>query len=295
MRYSISDLEKLSGIQSHTIRIWEQRYNALVPHRSTGNTRYYNDEHVRRLLNIVSLHKTGLKISQICLLSDDEIKTLIQKDIDLSSNTNLEFEMIISQLIKQGLAYDEISFNDLLNRCLKSYDVKTIYQQILYPLLVRVGLMWQKDSLCPAQEHFISNLIRQKIFSEIDKLPPCSNDTSSWLLFLPEDEGHDVGLLFANYVLRNAGIKVIYLGSHVPLSSLKDAMSANHIDHLLLFITHTRLVTDVQQYINHLAETFAGVRINLAGSDKLIEALALPVQVKWLKKIDDLEQIIQAI
>lgn len=292
MQYSISDLEKLSGIQSHTIRIWEQRYKALVPHRSIGNTRYYDDEHVKRLLNIVSLHQTGLKISQICQLPDSDMKQLIQQDIEDISHLNMEFEIIIVQLIKHGLAYDETAFNELLNRCIKPYGVKTCYQEIIYPLLVRVGLMWQGSMLCPAQEHFISNLVRQKIFAEINVLPPFKKDSSTWLLFLPEDEGHDIGLLFANYTLRNAGKKVIYLGSHVPLPSLEDAMQANQIDYLLLFMTHTRLVNDVQNYIDHLAKTFSTIKIYIAGSNKLIDELNLPLQVNWLKSLNDLEQLI---
>lgn len=293
MRYSISDLEKLSGIQSHTIRIWEQRYQALNPHRSSGNTRYYDDEHVRRLLNIVSLHKTGLKISQICQLPDHDIKRLIQEDIDESRHINVEFEIIITQLIKHGLAYDENAFVELLNRCIKPYGVKVCYVQILIPLLSRIGLMWQKDSMCPAQEHFISNLIRQKIFSEINSLAPVHPDAATWMLFLPEDEGHDIGLLFANYTLRNAGKKVIYLGSHVPLTSLEDAMQANQVDQLLVMITHTRMATDVQLYIDHLSRLFTSTSINLAGSNKLIGELNLPTNVKWLQSMEDLQRLVQ--
>jgi DNA-binding transcriptional MerR regulator len=293
MKYSISDLEKLSGVQSHTIRIWEQRYQALTPHRSAGNTRYYDDEQLRRLLNLVTLNHAGIKISQACALSDVEINTIIQQTIDQSRATTGEFEHYINQLLIDGLAYNELAFNKLLSQVIKQHHLNKAYEQVIYPLLNRLGMMWQQDKICPAQEHFLSNLIRQKLFSVIDGLPSGNQLGSTWLLFLPEDEGHDIGLLFAKYVLRNAQQKVIYLGSHVPVSSLKLAIKDNQIDHLLLFMTHARLVHDAQHYIDELAIQFNSGQIHLAGNSRLLSELHLPDHVNWFKSISDLEKYIQ--
>ena len=290
MKYSIADLEKLSGVQSHTIRIWEQRYQALVPHRSAGNTRYYDDEHVRRLLNLVTLNHSGIKISQACALSDTEINALIQRAIDQDKASTDEFEHYINQLLIDGLAYNERSFNQLLSQAIRQHTVNTTYEQVIYPLLNRMGMMWQQDKICPAQEHFMSNLIRQKLFTAIDGLPPHDTNASTWLLFLPENEGHDIGLLFAKYVLRNARQNVLYLGSHVPLSSLSQAINDNQIDHLLLFMTHSRLVADAQKYIDQLAEQFKPAQIHLAGNSRLLSEIKMPAQVNWFKSIGDLEK-----
>ncbi|MEJ5960965.1 MerR family transcriptional regulator [Pedobacter immunditicola] len=292
MQYSISDLEKLSGIQAHTIRIWEQRYNALKPSRTAGNTRYYDDNEVKRLLNIVSLSESGLKISQICALSDQELQAYIEREIVALSADNKQFEPYISQLLHHGLTYDEITINKLLSKCTDHYGLKATYQHIIYPLLVRLGLFWQKDSIYPAQEHFLSNLIRQKLYSAIDALPTPENPQSVWLLFLPEDEGHDIGLLYANYVLKEAGEKVIYLGSHVPMPSLIQAVKDNPVDHLLLFMVYARLTTDAQSYIDHLTAQFPDLQIHLSGSHKLLSDLKMPQQVNWFNDIGAFENFI---
>ena len=289
MQYSISDLEKLSGIHAHTIRIWEQRYNALKPSRTAGNTRYYDDTEMKRLLNIVSLSESGLKISQICALSDQEMQVYIEKEITALSSDNKQFEPYISQLLHYGLAYDEVTIDKLLSKCIAHYGLKTTYQNIIYPLLVRLGLFWQKDSISPAQEHFMSNLIRQKLFTAIDVLPMPINPQSTWLLFLPEDEGHDIGLLYAKFALKEAGEKVIYLGSHVPMTSLVQAVSENTVDHLLFFMLSTRLTTDAQHYIDNLADQFLDLQIHLSGSHKLISDLKIPERINWLDSIEAFE------
>lgn len=294
MRYSISDLEKLSGVQSHTIRIWEQRHGALVPHRSPGNTRYYDDQHVQRLLNIVSLNRAGLKISQICALSDEEINLLLQKDIDATATGNAEFDVTIAQLLNFGITYNEPQFCRLLSQTTSTYGVETTYEQILFPLLVRLGLMWQQKSVCPAQEHFISHLIRQHLFVQTGKLAVKPQELSSWVLFLPENETHDIALLFSNYLLRKAGKKVIYLGGNVPLSSLEEVIATNQVDQLLFFITYTQLGSEAQLYVNQLFRTFKGMKMYIAGSDQLIDQLHLPERMNWLKNIGDLQRLTQA-
>jgi DNA-binding transcriptional MerR regulator/methylmalonyl-CoA mutase cobalamin-binding subunit len=295
MLYSISDLEKLSGIQAHTIRIWEQRYHALKPLRSAGNTRYYEDSELKRLLNIVTLCESGLKISKICALTDEEMRAYIEKDIQAVSVDNKKFEPYVSRILNHGLAYDEVIVNRLLSKCIEHYGLTVTYKDVIYPLLVRLGLFWQKDSVCPAQEHFLSNLIRQKLFAAIDALPAPVNPQATWLLFLPEDEGHEIGLVYANYVLRNAGVKVIYLGSHVPLSSLKETVKDNKVDYLLFFMIHARLAADAQKYINSLSEQFPDLHLHLSGSPKLISDLKLPEKINWFKSIEALENFIHPI
>jgi methanogenic corrinoid protein MtbC1 len=218
----------------------------------------------------------------------------IQQQIDTSTTTNDLYEPYVSQLIFAGIVYDEEAVNGLLTSSIKKFGASVTYEKIMCPLLVRLGLLWQKDSICPAQEHFLSSLIRQKLFAAIDQLPMAKNSSKTWLLFLPEDEGHDIGLLYAKYLLRKAGEKVIYLGSHVPVLSLKDAFKKNKVDHLLFFMSHMRLTADAQKYINSLVEDFPLVNIHLSGSHKLIEELTLPENVTWLNHSKALENMINA-
>jgi len=292
MQYSISDLEQLSGIQSHTIRMWEQRYHALTPQRSAGNTRYYDDKQLVRLLNIVSINQLGLKISQICSLSDEQIHQLIDQEINQTVADNQQKEFYITQLLNYGIAYDEISFNELLSKCIQKYTLKNTYNTIIYPLLVRLGLMWRKDSICAAQEHFLTHIIKQKISVVTDALPRPKAQAPTWVLFLPEDEEHEIGLLFANFLLKQAGFKVIYLGSRVPLDSLIQVKKANRINQMLFFITRQKLISEAQSYIDQLTALFPSIPIHLAGNPALIAALALPKNLYGISNAKQFENMI---
>ncbi|RZL50645.1 MAG: MerR family transcriptional regulator [Pedobacter sp.] len=295
MQYSISDLEQLSGIQAHTIRIWEQRYNALIPHRSAGNTRYYDDQHLVKLLNIVSIHQKGLKISKICALSQDAINKLIEQDLQQTVSKSQQFEFYITQLLSFGMAYNEASFNELLTKCIKENNLSQTYSFVIYPLLVRLGLMWQKNSICAAQEHFLVNIIRQKICVAINELPIAPSEVKTWVLFLPEHEEHEIGILFANYLLRQAGKRVIYLGSRVPLSSVKEVISLQKVDHLLLFMTKSKPVNEIQNYIEELTNDTKEIEIHLAGSAKLIQKLKLSNRINWLRNPNEFENLVNDI
>lgn len=293
MLYSISDLEQLTGVHVHTIRIWERRYNALTPMRSAGNTRFYDDVQLRRLLNIVSLSQSGLKISQVCAMTETEMDQLLKQEMDLTIAEESHFEYYISRLLSFGLSYNEAKFNALISGCMEKYGIPVSYKQVIYPLLIRLGLMWRRDNVCPAQEHFLSNLIRQKLFTAIDALPVNPNRGGSWLLFLPEDEDHDIGLLFASYLLKAAGQKVIYLGGRVPVDSLIDVAKNAKVDQLLLFMVRSRPVTEANNYIAELSALFSTAKINLAGNARLIGELELKDNINWLQSIGEFEQTIK--
>jgi MerR family transcriptional regulator, light-induced transcriptional regulator len=292
MTYSIADLEQLSGIHSHTIRIWEQRYNALSPLRSQGNTRLYDDQQLRKLLNIVSLNKSGLRISKICSLTDREIDQLLDKQFYYSSGDQQD-DYYIAQLIRYGLAFNEHSFNELIDQGIDQFGLADCYRKIIYPLLLRLGLMWRKDDICPAHEHFLSNIIRQKIFAHINDLPLAGNSGQNWLLFLPEDEDHDIGLLFASYMLRMHHHHVIFLGSKVPLDSIKRIFSTLNVDHVMLFMVKSRLAPVAQQYIDQLSEICSTTQIHLAGNGDVIGKLNHIDHINWIKTLDEFERTIQ--
>lgn len=294
MQYSIADLEQLSGIQSHTIRMWERRYSILVPHRSVGNTRYYDDKQLLRLLNVVSISQKGLKISKICNLSDEAIVEHLELEIQETVSKDQQFEFYISKLLKFGIKYDEIKLSSLLSKCIDKYGLSTSYKFIIYPLLVRLGLMWRKDSICASQEHFLTSIIRQKLFVAIENLP-VPNIDKTWLLFLPQEEEHELGLLYANYMLRNFRHKVIYLGARVPLESVAQVVKLNTINHMLVFMVQNSLVDNAQNYINHLSASYPTILIHLAGNQKLIENLKLPTNVVFLNSIEQFESEIQAV
>ncbi|UKT65327.1 MerR family transcriptional regulator [Pedobacter mucosus] len=291
MVYNISDLEQLSGIQSHTIRIWERRYKALKPMRSKGNTRLYNDEQLVRLLNIATLNQSGLKISKVCSLTDTEVKDLVAKQ-QLNATGDQQIESSISQLIKHGIAFDETAFNLLLNDCIVKVGMIECYQNIIYPLLLRLGVMWRSNDICPAHEHFISNIIKQKIFAATDNLPLTDDKKSTWLLFLPEDEDHDIGLLFANFMLRLHHQKVVYLGSKVPLHSIEKVLNTLHVDNVLLFMVKSQSANHAQHFIDHLLRICSSKQVCLAGNGHVISSLKKIDHIKWFKTLDEFEKSI---
>lgn len=217
--YKIKDIEVLTGIKAHTIRIWEKRYEILVPERTNTQIRTYTDEELTYLLNISLLNKSGLKISKIAKLSKEEIKQLVW-EIKVSSNLDNSGEKLILALIH----LDELLFRDTLNDLIQQVGLENTFTFHLIPFLDRIGVMWLVGSISAAQEHFISNLIRQKIISEIDKLPIPDSRKPSIMLFLPEHEWHEIGLLYYQFLLRVKGLNSVYLGQSLPYESALDCI-----------------------------------------------------------------------
>ena len=269
--------------------MWEQRYDALTPVRSEGNTRYYDSHQLRRLLNIVSLSHLDYKISELCSLSDEKLFQLVAATGNKASAGELN-DYYISQLIAAGMTYDEAYFEKIFSHCLLSYGVKDAYLKLLYPVLVRIGILWACDTVPPAQEHFIMNLVRQKLCTAIDLLPQPAGRSSTWLLFLPEDEFHETGLLFASYLIRLLGDKVIYLGSNLPYASLQEAVKVTRADNLLLFLVRNDFTENYQEYIDRLSNDFKKKKIFIAGSDKTIHPLRKRANTIWLTSAEALEQ-----
>ncbi|MBH19413.1 MAG: hypothetical protein CL851_03210, partial [Crocinitomicaceae bacterium] len=206
--YSIADLEKLSGIKSHTIRIWEKRYNIVSPERTNTNIRAYNDDQLKKILNISFLINNGLKISKIASLSLDELST---KVISLTSSTD-SFEAQINDFVICSLQFDEPLFEKTYNSLRKNHTLSYIYENIFIPTLRRIGALWSSGELFPAQEHFLSNLIKQKFYHAIEDAKSTIKRGKKAYLFLPPWEDHDFALLYSNMVLKENGFDVVNVG-----------------------------------------------------------------------------------
>lgn len=291
MNYSISDLEKLSGIQSHTIRVWERRYKILKPLRTLGNTRKYNDDELKKLLSIATLNKSGVKISEISKLSPVDLHKLVTRAEKLEVGQS-GFEVIIAQVLNCLFEFDEQKVEILFNKAIQTFGLIECYKHIMYPLLVRLGSMWLKHNICPSNEHFLVNILRQKIISETDAIPIVKNFQNTWLLFLPENEDHDVGLLFAKYLLKKADHKVIYIGGKVPLLDIIDIVKTTSIDRALVFMIKSRSINEAQQYIDKLIGNCEGLPVYVAGNKEVLERVEKPNGVTWLKTVTQFEECI---
>lgn len=215
--FSIKDLENITGVKAHTIRIWEKRYDLLSPERSETNIRYYSNKNLQKLLNIVLLNNNNYKISKISEMKDDEI-SFMARELVLDRAIN---EEAINSLKLAMFQFDKTLFNNIYSRLLLKKTFKEIFAEIFIPFLEHVGLLWQTETILPAHEHFVSNLISQKVQVNTEELKYTTiiSDTT-YVLFLPENEIHELGLLYLNYELVLRGYKTIYLGQSLPIDNL---------------------------------------------------------------------------
>jgi methanogenic corrinoid protein MtbC1 len=290
--FSISQLSQFSGIKPHTIRIWEQRYNAFKPNRSDGNTRYYDDTQLRRLLNIVSLIENGYKVSSLCLMSDHDLYLKVS-NLNISEISE-STEYFVSQLIAAGISYDTNYFEIIFSDCVLKFGMKDAYMKVIHPMMERIGLMWATDSLPTAHEHFISNIVRQKLLVVLDSIEAPDPASESWLLFLPENEFHEIGLLYAQLVIRLSGKKVIYLGSNLPVESVISAIKNIKPENILMFLVHYDLPEQIQKSLDKLNASFKGNKIYLAGNNKLISQINLKTNIEYLQSVESLEVVLNS-
>ena len=276
--YSIKDLEHLSGIKAHTLRIWEQRYNLINPKRTDTNIRYYDQEDLKLVLNISLLKDNGYKISKIANMSKDEL----HKEVLIVSEKTTSFADQIYGLTLSMIDLDEQRFEKIIASNTLKIGFERTMLNIIYPFLSKIGIMWLTDSINPAQEHFISNLIRQKVIVAIDgqyNEAEQSADSKKYMLFLPEGELHELSLLFANYLIQARNNKVVYLGQNMPFHDLKAAYNVYKPDFLLTVITSRPGDLSAQEYLDALCEEFPSANILVSGSQVIGEDLDLNEQI----------------
>lgn len=262
-KYSIAQVEALTGIKGHTIRIWERRYNFLEPERTSTNIRYYSDGELRKLLNVAILNKNGLKISKIDRMSDSEINEAI---LNLTSQAGPKLSEEINKLTLAMLDMDEIEFEKLFQKQLVRYGLVKTITEVIYPFLNHVGVLWTTNKVMPAHEHFVSNLIRQKIITAIDSLPLAPPDARSIVLFLAEDEDHEIGLLLASFIVRELGWRIYYLGQNVPTKNVLEVVEMKKPSYVLTMLT-SPVTSKYEQHINELQESI-NIPILASGSEQ---------------------------
>jgi len=287
--FSIKDVEALTGIKPHTLRIWEQRYKIPLPKRTATNIRYYDDEDIKMLLSVAMLNRQGHKISKITKLSKDELDKMV---MELTMNVD-DHIIQIESLTKAMFSLDEVAFEKILSSNILQFGLEKTFIDLIFPFLARVGMMWQVGSVNPAYEHFITNLIRQKLFVAIDNQPKHGlQEAKKFLLFLPAHEPHEIGLLFANYLIRSKGQHTSYLGPNLPLDDLTAVMATYKADYILTVLT-TSIASMSPMYIaNKLSSDFPSAKILLAGSQVFQANINFPKNVHLLQSIQALTDLL---
>jgi MerR family transcriptional regulator, light-induced transcriptional regulator len=289
--YSIKDVENLSGIKAHTLRIWEQRYEILQPKRTDSNIRYYDDIDLKLILNISLLNKHGFKISKIAEMSENDLRNSVMQ---LTEKSN-EYADRIQALTICMLDMDEEKFEKIMATCIIQNGFETTIMRLILPFMSKIGILWQTDGVNPGQEHFISHLIRQKVIVAIDgQVSPNNNPVAKkYMLFLPEGEWHELSLLFANYLIRNRSQKTTYLGQTLPLKDVEEVYGIYKPEYLLTIITASPSYEYVQQYLLQLGEKFPNATILVSGAQVIGQGLETPPNVLILNKIEDLTRFVE--
>ena len=286
--YSIKDLEQLSGIKAHTLRIWEQRYNLLQPKRTDTNIRFYDDDDLKLILNVALLNDNGVKISKIASMSPNELREEVMKLTERSLTHDDQIHALTICMIEM----DEELFDKILSTNILKLGFEQTMLNVIYPFMSKIGVLWQTGAINPAQEHFISNLVRQKLIVAIDGQIP-QQGGKKFLLFLPEGELHEISILFASYLIKSKGHKVIYLGQSTPNDDLLSVFKLHQPEYLLTVITTSPSSEYVQEYINALADRFASAQILVTGYQVLGQDLRFPENVSQISYIRDIKDLLE--
>lgn len=288
--YLIKDLEQLSGIKAHTLRIWEQRYNLLSPKRTNTNIRFYDDEDLKLILNVALLNDNGYKISKIAAMDSEVMRSEVMKLTDRTLTHDDQIHALTICMIEM----DEDRFDKVLSTNILKLGFEQTMMNIIYPFMSKIGVLWQTGSINPAHEHFISNLVRQKLIVAIDG-QVVSGDGKKFLLFLPEGELHEISLLFASYLIKNKGNKVIYLGQNTPNEDLLAVYKIHKPDYMLTVITTSPSTEHAQDYLNELAGRFAQTQILVTGYQIIGHDLVMPPNVRVMNYLRDIKILLDEI
>ena len=261
--YTLYELEKLTGILAATIRVWERRYNIIMPKRTDTNRRWYDDDDLRRLLNISVMYHSGIKISKIARYSESEL----EEKVEFLTKDSVSSDTHINSLIVAMLSFNGNAVNEILLRSIINSGFEETFSNVVFPFLRRVGIMWHTGSVNTGAEHFITNIFRGRLISAIDSLPPANDpERKRVIMYLPDNELHEMGLLFYSYVIRKLGHEVLYLGQTTPFPALAEVNEKWHSDMLVTGVLSDLSISEPQEYLNDLSSTFKSQKILVSGS-----------------------------
>lgn len=289
--FTIKDLENLSGIKAHTIRIWEQRYNFLKPQRTDTNIRYYSNDELKTVLNIALLNKYGFKISHIDRMQPEEIKDRI---LSLGDTKAIQ-ERIVNDLVKFMVDLDMVKFEQTLNGYISAKGVERTVTQIIFPFLEKIGILWLTGHINPAQEHLVTNLIRQKLIVAIETTVSPIRLNKTFLLFLPEGEYHELGLLFMYYLIKSRGANAIYLGANVPFKDVEYLVNFKKPDVIFVHMTATASSFNFEKFLTAIGQKLSSTPAIISGQLTQNYKKPIPGNVHFKRSLGEVMEYLTAI
>jgi DNA-binding transcriptional MerR regulator len=288
--FTIKDLENLSGIKAHTIRIWEQRYSFLKPNRTDTNIRYYCNRELKTILNISLLNKYGYKISHINKMSEQELQTKLFS----LSDKEAQQERLVNELIAYMIDLDIECFEKKLDSYILAKGIDKAITQVIFPFLHRIGILWLTNHINPAQEHLVTNIIRQKLIVGIEGTSTHRRADKTVLLFLPEGEYHELGILYVYYLLKTHGVKVLYLGADVPLKDVEYVCQLKSPDYAYTHLTGTTGSFSFDKFLLQASQRFSA-RLVISGELARSHLRKVPEKVDLRRSIPEVLEFISSL
>ena len=288
--FTIKDLENISGIKAHTIRIWEQRYQFLKPKRTETNIRFYSNEELKKLLRISLLNKYGFKISLLDKMNEGELENKIHSLTQLEAQQ----ERIVNELVECMIEVDLERLESILEGYIQSKGIERTITQIIFPFMEKIGILWVTNHINPAQEHLVTNIIRQKLIVGIDSVVKEIKINKTVLLFLPEGEFHELGVLFVKYLLKCKGVSTIYLGSNVPLKDVEYLVNLKKPSYIYSHLTSVGHSFNFDKFILAITKKFEGTPIILSGLLTNTYEKKIPSQITFKKTLAEVMEFVAA-
>ena len=286
--FTIKDLENLSGIKAHTIRIWEQRYNFLKPSRSDTNIRHYSNDELKKVLNIALLNKYGYKISHIDKMGEAEVR---EKILSLTQS-QAQQERIVNDLIQCMVDLNIEKLENILDNYIRVRGIERTIRDIIFPYLEKIGILWLTNHINPAQEHLVTNIIRQKLIVGIEGIVTSLKVTKTVLLFLPEGEYHELGMLFMYYLLKSRGISTIYLGANVPIQDVEYVVNLKKPDYLYSHLTAVGHNFNFDKFIAAVTKKFHSTPVIISGLLTTSYEKKIPAHINFKKSFPEVMEFV---
>lgn len=287
--FSIRDVENLSGIKAHTLRIWEQRYGLCICKRKESLHRYYDNEDLKHILRISYLYHNGFKISRIAGMEQEEIIQEASKKIGENS-----YDLQVNKLLESCMDFDQEKFEHTLNNTLVMMGLEKCMLKVVYPFMEKIGLLWMTDHVLPALEHFCSHIIQNKIIASIDRLhTPQKFPQYRFLVFAPEGEEHELPLLLAQYLLKKQGIKTVFFGRNVSIEQLEYYCKHHPVSHLYFHLITNFTNCEISSYLTKLSKQFRKKKIIAAGPLLTQVTERLPANVEILSSLKEMPGYLQ--